>query len=328
MKDERIEEISEHVDRLLTVDFHTRRFIIQLYDAARRAQGGKPLTYLASRALHSRMKRGSTVFFLAGFPTYGTFVAEQDGIVGAAMLARTLAELYEVKSIIMTDRSQAEMARKTLMGAGFFVVENVEDIVFKTQAVVMGFKEDQTVDARNMIRSYEPSAIVAIERPSRNCNNSYMSMKGLDLSRKIAKLDEFVIKGREEGVLTVGVADGGNETGCGLIREEVIKYHPNGHLMASCVPTDFLVFASASNLGAYGLAGALAAMNDDIFALPDPSVLRRALNAAAANGLHNGPPLWLDPGTDGIPEDLEEFVVSGIRRMVWEELNPHFPKFY
>lgn len=326
MEEFRAREISEHIDRLITVDFHTRKFIIELYEAARKCAGNVPLTYKAASAIMGNVKPGSTVIFLSGFPTSGEFVAEQDGPVGAAMLARVLSELLQVRSVVLTDESQAQMTRECFMGCGFSLVDKAarED----HQVLVRGVKENQNVGAENILNEFAPSAVIAIERPSKNIDGKYMSMKGLDISYKVARLDEVIENAKQRGILTIGVGDGGNESGCGLIREDVLKYHPNGPTIASCIKTDILVFASISNFGAYGIAGALAALKGDIYALPDKQTLILTLMNAARSGLHNGPPKWLDPGTDGIPFELEAFVWESIRRMIWEEVNPHFPKFY
>ena len=325
MEESRAKEISEHIDRLITVDFHTRKFIIELYEAARKSAGNVPLTYKAASSIMRKVRPGSTVIFLPGFPTYGTYVAEQDGPVGASMLARVLAELLNVRSVVLTDESQAQMTKNCFMGSGFSLVDKIDE---DHQVLVRGVKENIEVDAQGILDEFSPSAVIAIERPSKNINGKYMSMKGLDLSFKIAKLDEIIEEANRRGILTVGVGDGGNETGCGLIKEDVLKRHPNGATIASCVETDVLVFASISNLGAYGIAGALAAISGDIYALPEKQTLILTLMNAARSGLHNGPPKWLDPGTDGIPFELEAFVWESIRRMIWEEVNPHFPKFY
>jgi hypothetical protein len=328
MKDERAREIAEHIDRLITVDFHTRRFIVNLYEAARKKMGDMPLTYIAAKALTDKVKPGSTIVFLPGFPTFGTYTAEQDGPVGASMLARVLAELFGARVVVLTDEKQTDMVKDTFMGAGFSIANSLEDVIHNHQALIEGVKENTQIDASEMLDKYRPAAVVAIERPSRNVKGKYMSMKGIDLTYKIARLDEIVLEAKKRGVITIGVGDGGNELGCGLIKEDVAKYHPNGKIIASNVSTDCLVFASISNLGSYGIAGAAAAISSDAYVLPSREVLFSALAKAASCGLHNGPPLWLDPGTDGIPYDLELFIWEAIRRMVWEELNPHFPKFY
>lgn len=329
MDDERAVEICEHVDRLITTDLHTRRFIIDLYDEARRVSNTRSLTHKAGKHIDERVGKGDEVVILAGFPTFDNYVAEQDGPVGAAIFARTITELRDVRIIVLTDRSQAGMVKVCFRAAGFTVFDDPGQVSHKTQACVVGVEEGAPYsDGERLLDEFDPTLILSIERPSRNIQGKYMSMKGLDLSYKIAPIDTLIDIAAKKGILTVGIGDGGNEAGCGLIREAVVKHHPNGHLIASSVKTDDLVFASASNLGAYGLSGALALLNEDLYILPTQETLYFTLMQSAHAGLHNGPPLWLDPGTDGIPYQIEIFILETIRRMIWEELNPHFPKFY
>gem|GEM_PF-218063 len=329
MEEIRVLDIGEHIDRLITTDVHTRKFIIDLYNAARRIQGDKPITYLAAKRILDELKGGETVLMLVGFPTFGTYIGEQDGPVGGAILARTIVELInDVKVIVLTDKAQANMVKRAYMGAGFSVAEKPNDIVHSHQVYVEGVNEGVPINPSPFLDNYSPKVIIAIERPGRNENGKYVSMKGLDLSTKIARVDELIIEGNKRGVLTIGIADGGNEIGCGVIRNQVIEYHPTGKAFASTVSTNILVFASASNLGAYGVAGMISAISKDIYILPSVDVVYRTLLASSLAGLHNGPPLWLDPGTDGIPYDIELFIWRTIQRMIWEETNPHFPKFY
>ncbi len=328
MNEKRALEICEHIDRLVSTDFHTRKFVIELYEEARKIMNTSSLTYKAAKDINDHVHDGDVIIILAGFPTYDNYIAEQDGPVGAAIFARTLAELKNIKTIILTDSAQAELVKETTKAAGFTTYNDPFEVKHKTQACVYGAKENESFNGERFLDELNPSLILSIERPSRNIEGKYMSMKGLDLSYKIAPIDTLIGSAVERKILTVGIGDGGNEAGCGLIWDAVVSHHPNGKVMASYVKTDDLIFASISNLGAYGLSGALSLINEDIFSLPEKDTLYRALVSSAQAGLHNGPPLWLDPGTDGIPYQLEIFVFEAIRRMIWEEINPHFPKFY
>ncbi|MEM3908259.1 MAG: DUF4392 domain-containing protein, partial [Nitrososphaerota archaeon] len=141
MNDGELLELSEHVDRLITVDFHTRRFVIEIYNDALRKLETSSLTYRAGNSIVKSVKENDTVLILAGFPTFDNYVAEQDGIVGAAFFARTVAELLNLRTIILTDKSQADMTTQTLMATGFTVVNKPEEVRHKTQTAVVGVAE-------------------------------------------------------------------------------------------------------------------------------------------------------------------------------------------
>jgi len=64
---------------------------------------------------------------------------------------------------------------------------------------------------------------------------------------------------------TIGIADGGNEIGCGKIRWDVLRRavaRGPGELTACRIATDYLIVAGISNWGAYGLGAAAAAIRD------------------------------------------------------------------
>ncbi|MFI5012393.1 MAG: glutamate cyclase domain-containing protein, partial [Hyphomicrobiales bacterium] len=87
--------VGEAVDRLVTIEAKNRGMphgILQpLYDAARKAAGGRPLTMLAAEGLKKALKKGDTVFVLTGAGCGPTMPkGESDGPPGAAALARIL----------------------------------------------------------------------------------------------------------------------------------------------------------------------------------------------------------------------------------------------
>src|SRR5260370_31564898 len=72
---------------------------------------------------------------------------------------------------------------------------------------------------------------------------------------------------KANGIPTIGVGDGGNEIGCGVIKEAVRDIQPFGKDcgcpchggVGTVTESDDLVFAAASNWAAYPLAAASAA---------------------------------------------------------------------
>src|SRR5262245_42249460 len=87
--------MADSVDRLITIEIRNRGMptgkIIPLYEAARAEAGGPPLTWAAASGLLSRVARGDKVLIVTGAGS-GHLIpnGENDGPVGAAVLARTL----------------------------------------------------------------------------------------------------------------------------------------------------------------------------------------------------------------------------------------------
>eukprot|EP01067_Filipodium_phascolosomae_P003441 Filipodium_phascolosomae@DN2614_c0_g1_i7.p1 len=105
---------------------------------------------------------------------------------------------------------------------------------------------------------------------SDNINRSkgkYKSMRGLDLSAKVAPLD--VLFGWSESAksnqlltekYTIGIGDGGNELGMGKARNAIAKSVHLGEEICSDTSCDYLITVSVSNWGGWALSGALWAL--------------------------------------------------------------------
>jgi hypothetical protein len=91
----------------------------------------------------------------------------------------------------------------------------------------------------------------------------------------------------ERRMTTIGIGDGGNEIGMGLIPWNMIRRNiPDGEVVACRVPTDFLLVCGVSNWGAYGLAAGVAflraaAVDPGLF---DPEQERQLLQIMIARG--------------------------------------------
>jgi hypothetical protein len=82
------------------------------------------------------------------------------------------------------------------------------------------------------------------------------TMRGRDITSLMSPAHRlFEAGGRQPGLTTLGIGDGGNEIGMGKIGWDVIRRNiPNGGLVACRVPADQLIVCGVSNWGAYGLA--------------------------------------------------------------------------
>jgi hypothetical protein len=82
------------------------------------------------------------------------------------------------------------------------------------------------------------------------------TMRGRDITAQMSPAPRlFEGAGRQAGLTTLGIGDGGNEIGMGKVAWEVVRRNvPNGGLTACRVPVDHLIVCGVSNWGAYGLA--------------------------------------------------------------------------
>ena len=326
-----IELAAEQIDRLVTCDLNVRPFFPALYKAARFAQGG-PLCRLAADRLKSSFTdtRGEPILFITGFFSPILGVGEQDGPVGTAFLARVLEQAYGVVPVVVTDKGQIPLVSQTLCGGGFNVIplENAlkSARVGKGKAAsVIEFPvrlEEASFEAERLLKMLSPKAIIAIERPGRNVAGKTHSLGAIELGETTAMTDVLLSQARDRGCTSIAIADAGNETGSGMIHDEVNRVLGEerrcmtcGEGIAAVETADVLVMAAVSNWGAYGVATALALELEDAGLMPNVNVLEWTIRACALAGGRNGLSDWTDPGSDGMPIATDLGVLTMLRTL-------------
>jgi D-glutamate cyclase len=324
-------KVGEGIDKLCSIEITGRGVIGALYAAAR-ARQGRPLTLLAAERLLERVGQGDVVLIATGLPTFPWFLGEQDGPVGAATLARALLLGLAARPMIVTEARHVEMCRAPLRGAGLYPRGIEEALRLPTTAAVVPFttrREEAEQEAERLLDRVRPKALVAIERPGANEHGRYHAAKGFDFSEHCAKVDVLFERARARGILTIGIGDGGNELGCALIRDTVVREVPyGGKCQCPCGGTvvprfepDVLVMAAISNWGAYGIEAALAVLVGRAEVMHSREVDRRAHELCAAAEANNDGPGLLDPGTDAVPAHLHGNFVELLQHMVQSGLD-------
>lgn len=229
--------------------------------------------------------------------------------------------------MIVTDHAAVEMTKATCRGASL----NVTDIqtVEKTErtVAVIGFPVDEKEAKREADRLWQelaPKAIIAIERRGRNEKGVYHALpKGRNMNDIEAKMVTLYDKARGSGVLTIGIGDGGNEIGWGIIGDVIKEKMPFGD-QCSCgcgggigdsTLVDAMVAASVSNWGAYGVTACLSVLlsNPEVFhnAQIESRMLRECIDAGGIDGATYLP----EPKVDGLPEEAQVAMVNLLREI-------------
>jgi len=114
--------------------------------------------------------------------------------------------------------------------------------------------------------------LVAIERCALGSDGKPHREHGWDISGDTAPLDYlFEDEGWTAPWKTIGIGDGGNEIGMGVLPADIVeKDIPNGTLIAARTKADFLIVSGVANWGAYALLAAVAAARPDLA----PALLR------------------------------------------------------
>jgi len=312
---------AEAIDRLITVDVGSRGVIGKLYQAAR-ALSSKPLVLTVAEELQRSLSDREVVFIATGWPdrtAVDLTIAETDGPSGAAVLARTLHRAFGVVPILLTEEQLIPALCEIVASAGFKVLP-VESALRSCHskgpihaATVLPFPislPEAQREAKRLFELYSPGAVVVIEKGGMNESGAIYSCRGEETTETIAKADQLVIEARERGIFTLGIGDGGNEIGMGLIRkkaEEILaqgigRSVPGG--FAPSLPTDALVVAAVSNWGAYGVAACLAVV----------------LEGCARAGFIDGVTGYVEGSVDGIPMDVHLAMVRILGSIVNQTL--------
>ena len=185
----------------------------------------------AAKAVYA-WERGS-VFLTTGFYVAGA--PETDGPPGLMVLAKTLRQLgFSV--VVVTD----------IFCEGLF--DELEDVVYVPIRPEPHYFE-------RLILKYHPVGMISIERCGKNTEGDYANMRGISIAQYTASIDCLFELAATHQIPTVGIGDGGNEIGMGVLKQQITEQLS---LVPCVVPVDYLVIATVSNWGAYGLAACLA----------------------------------------------------------------------
>ena len=317
--------IFELIDRIVSLDIGARG-VSGLYEPAR-ALVDAPICQVAARAL-ATLEAGDRVFILTGSLSRATIdnsIAENDGPVGVAALARAITYGFNAIPIVLTDASvQGKIGKMIeLAGPNIMTPEQAGTAVatprFTATACVMGGEIDDAAaraQAEDLLDRYPPKAVVSVERAGMTADGTYRNALGQDYSEGRARLDHVITAAMARDIVTIGIGDGGNEIGFGAISEAVAAHVPHGEVLCAASVTDVVLPAGVSNWGCYAVAAALAVIRNDQGLAHTPELERRLIEASPMIGLIDGSSGKLEPTVDGMPVDVHEGVVAMLAEVV------------
>lgn len=247
-------------------------------DAARAILGWKKGTVLLT-----------TGFYVAGY-------AETDGPAGTMTLAKALEQLG-YHPVIVTDRFCEH----------FFELKNLETVYVPMDA--------GTEDYRRILERFRPVGMISIERCGLNTEGDYANMRGISIRENTARIDTLFDLAPDYSIETIGVGDGGNEIGMGNVAEIIA-----GKL--SLVPcrtkTSYLVIASVSNWGAYGVTAYLSQLSGkDVFL--SFSEIEQFIRDTVAIGSVDGITHERISHVDGFDEAVEQEILDALHAAIRPE---------
>ncbi len=326
------EIIGENVDRACTIEMRPqgmpRGQIHRLYAAAREKQG-RPLTLLAAEKILKCVGKKDTVIVMtgAGGPPWLP-AGETDGAPGVAGLAWALSVGLGAIPVFLSEENNLKPIIAASQAVGLPVM-NYEDATSRSgAAVAIDFPKDSAAAqkaAPEVLDRFKPKAIISLEKLGPNVKGEIHSVQGANFTQHHAKVQYLVEAAKEKGILTVGIGDGGNEVGFGLIVDDVRKISPFGSKcvcpcgagMATVTATEVLVVGAVSNWAAYGIETCLGFLLKEENVLHDAAAEIRMLEACTREGAVDGMYLGPIPYVDGTRSEVQSSLIT-ILHMILE----------
>ena len=203
--------------------------------------------------------------------------SETDGPPGAIALGRALTRVGK-SAVLLTDSrnySCLKACSRSVKGPAAVSVDDYEKI------------------------SMNADLLVFIERPGYATDGRYYNMKGTDISDVTAPLDRAAEAALKRGVPVLGIGDGGNEAGMGLLYDTLAEKLPHYTPFLSRVPATVCLSVDVSNWGAYALTAVLSAFYRRWLGLDEgeeDAMLAAILDKGAVDGITGR----ADKSVDGI----------------------------
>ena len=300
----------ENIDRLQCLEIQGRALPRgikwPLYEAVRATQE-KPLVMAAAEML-DRDPCEIGIVSGAAVPTHMP-KGENDGPFGSVILAKALVRMSH-RVTIFTDPPAAEPFRALLERSAIKV--GVEELRLNDLA-----QQEEIASALDLA--------IAVERLGGNVNGIIYGATGISRAAFRCNVDHLFTCMRKAGKPTLSIGDGGNEIGFGNVHDVLTGTMPDlnkaditpcGGGIVSALPTDVLVVATSSNLGAYGVCAALAICRKDPTLCHTPEEEIALEHIGIGLGLTDGGSGKRIAAVDGIPVADNAAVVTLMQALV------------
>lgn len=310
------------IDHVITTNVNGRVGLPELSAAATEKFGGSP-TKRAAEALVAATDPGDDVLVVTGFPAPPTNVAEVDGPVGAASLARAIKVGLQAHPTIIGPAGDEPRLAAPARAYGLQVAEidTARDAGWSCTVDTLPREQAGAREkAAALVEAREPAAVIAVECPGPNHLGEYHMMWGKNITDIVH--EPVALFEHADGV-KIGIGDGGNELGMGPLRETVREVVPNaadcsdggcecGGGIADATAADVSIPCTIADWGAYGLNAMISALVDRP-TLQDAEATARALVQCGLANAVDGATGRTDGWSDGEPPSIHASVVELLR---------------
>lgn len=323
------------IDALLTVDLPARGVIDVAYPLFR-DHYARPLFAAAADLLTTSVHPGDVVVIATGFPNrirIDPSIAESDGPVGAASMARAFEIGLGAAPILLVEPAIVDATIATVHAIGLrcltpeqAVASAGTDTNLHGAAVVASPMDPAAARtfAQDLVAANRVAAFVAIEKGGPNAAGVTHYSRGTPGTEWVAPVDAMMGVFTEQGAVTIGIGDGGNEIGMGnaggALRAQLPFGTdcgcPCGKGIVPARETDLVLPVTVSNWGGYGVSAALAIALGNPKVLHDADAECRMLRAAGLAGLIDGVSGFTEPTSDGLSEAVHASIVDLLHGIV------------
>lgn len=233
------------------------------------------------------------VLLTSGFYIAGCGIGETDGPPGTVFLAKALQELGFTPIIVTDDHCEA-----------FFTCEGLPTVCPSVN--------DGEAYYEALLDECRPTLLISIERCGENTQGDYANMRGVSIADHTAKIDRMFELGAARGIVTIGVGDGGNEIGMGNVAPVIADQLS---LVPCKVTAEYLILATVSNWGAYGLCAYLERFSGKPL-LPDYPTVMEYLDRIVAMGCVDGVTKECVATVDGYPTEVKQEILEALRAAI------------
>ena len=235
-----------------------------------------------------KLVSGERVILVTGFCIRAVMVGENDGLSGTLALADALRQLGK-KVVLVTDKYSSGLlaAGSAVFGAPFPML------------CLSPAQQQADEEIHDLLRSFLPTQVVAIERPGSAIDGHCYSMRGDMLDDLVPPADHLLQPSFPRSFQTIAIGDGGNELGLGSLRDALKSHVTHGDLIFCATPADYVIPAGISNWGAFALVAALSLLTGRLLSR-SPEHERCVLEALLAAGAVDGCTRKQELSVDGI----------------------------